>query len=134
MNMLSRYIHLRCTSNQTYRKYSSDKDFIHQLKWNRDMFALTNLDGLIDKGQVLLPLLYGAQEGSNETAARHALQVHCIVVHIQQDFIHSTQDGRSLLGAFKIGLHNELHVFPGLLHLLHSLEAHKPHTCGRFPL
>lgn len=76
MNMLSRYIHFLCTSNNTCARYiyfffSSENVFWIGLHVMGD--ELTDLDGLTDKGQIFFPLLYGAMERSNETTARHAL-------------------------------------------------------------
>lgn len=72
MNILSRYIHFRCTSNHT----CATNIFTGRILWisvTGELAALTHLYGLTDKGQVFFPLLYGAKERSNKTAARHAL-------------------------------------------------------------
>lgn len=88
-----------------------------------NLTSLTHLNSLTDKRQIFFPLLYGAEEGSNEAAAGHALQIHHIVVYIQQDLIHSAQNGSTFLRAFEIGLNAELHVFPGLYHSFDSLKT-----------
>lgn len=80
-----------------------------------------DLDDLADEGQALFPLLDGGQERPNEAAPRHALQVHGIIVQVLQDLVHRAQDGASLLRAFKVTLHGELHVLPRVHHLLHTL-------------
>lgn len=75
INMLSKYIHFLCMSNQTCERriFFPISILWISLRVKENLASLTHLNSLRNNRQIFFPLLYGTKEGSNKAAASHAL-------------------------------------------------------------